>query len=88
MSNSSRIINYMVETILRDPSCDSIAMKMNRKISREEYETFKVDYVFEALKEIPYGKAFCDRFGIIDYGLYYSRDRDNSIKIIEKNYLE
>ena len=36
------------------------------KISRKEYEDFCKEYVFEQLKGIKFGDAFCDRFGVHD----------------------
>jgi lysine/ornithine N-monooxygenase len=36
------------------------------KISRKEYEDFCKEYVFEQLKGIKFGEAFCDRFGVDD----------------------
>ena len=41
-------------------------------ISREDYELWKKDYIWEALHGQRYGQSFCNRFGIKDNHLYYA----------------
>jgi hypothetical protein len=38
--------------------------KVHKTVSKEDYELFCKEYVFEQLKGISFGEAFCKRFGI------------------------
>ena len=42
-------------------------------ISLEDFELWKQDYTWDALHGIRYGQSFCNRFGIIDNILYYTK---------------
>jgi hypothetical protein len=78
----------MIETLLRDPMSAAHAKRLNRKITQEEYDLFNYEYPFDALRDVDYGKAFCKRFGIVDYNLFYSQDYQFSCKIIDTTYLQ
>ena len=39
------------------------------KVSRDEYEVFCKEYLFDNLREESFGRAFCKRFDITDYVL-------------------
>jgi hypothetical protein len=41
------------------------------RISREEFEQWKCEYVFDALRGVNYGVSFCNRFGVRDNLLEY-----------------
>jgi hypothetical protein len=43
----------------------------NVRISCEEFEQWKCEYMFDALRGIKYGKSFCNRFGVHDNLLEY-----------------
>ena len=40
--------------------------KQKVTITREEYEAFCKEYIFDKLKGKRFGRAFCERFGITD----------------------
>ena len=66
--------------------------KVDLRISREEYEAFKREYIVDALAGKRYGQAFCERF--ISPGLqsastlYYFKDMEVCERWIEDNYLD
>jgi len=37
-----------------------------KKISKQDYELFCKEFVFEKIKGVTFGKAFCERFGFND----------------------
>jgi hypothetical protein len=41
--------------------------KQKKTITRSEYELFCKEYVFEQIKGISFGQAFCKRFNIEDH---------------------
>lgn len=44
---------------MRDP--------ITTQINAEAYEKFCKEFVFDALREVYFGKAFCDKFEVHDY---------------------
>lgn len=41
-------------------------------VTKHEFEHWQQEYTFEALTYgTPYAQSFCNRFGIVDYLLYY-----------------
>lgn len=40
--------------------------KTKKTVSKDDYEIFCKEYVFDSLKEIKFGEAFCKRFDIHD----------------------
>lgn len=40
--------------------------KQKKTITLEAYELFKKEFVFEKLKGVSFGEAFCKKFGIVD----------------------
>lgn len=83
--NKLSAISSMSNTLL------DIMMKNNdskKYVSRSDYEEFKHHYLFEALRGVPYGKAFCDKFGIRDYILIFSVLGDQALEsYIEEIYV-
>jgi len=55
-----------------------------KTISKAEYNQFCKDYVFEKLKGVSFGKAFCDRFDI-DHFIISSLPNDSAKGYIEKH---
>jgi hypothetical protein len=56
--------------------------------TQEQYEQFKHQYVFDALKGLRYGEAFCQHFGIPNgTPLYYFQDFKLCEEWITNNYL-
>ena len=58
-------------------------------ISLEDFELWKQDYTWDALHGIRYGQSFCNRFGIIDNILYYTKfdSIEDCNNYIRKTYL-
>ena len=46
--------------------------RVQTAISAEDYESWKKDYIWEALHGMRYGQSFCNHFGITDNHLYYA----------------
>jgi hypothetical protein len=60
----------------------------NLKITKEEFELWQKDVIWDNLHGIRYGQSFCNRFGITDNLLYYtSWPIDQQDDYIWKNYL-
>lgn len=66
--------------------------KVDLRISREEYEAFKREYIIDALAGKRYGQAFCERFIGPEFQrastLYYFNDMKVCERWIEDNYLD
>lgn len=59
------------------------------KVSKEDYELWRRDFIWEALHGQRFGQSFCNRFGITDNHLYYNNGDINwADAYIRKNYLE
>jgi hypothetical protein len=56
-------------------------------ISKEEYDIFCKEYIFEKLKEIRFGTAFRKRFGVRDRVLSMFSDQTDAMKHIERYYI-
>jgi len=72
---------------------DSIMIcKVDLRISREEYEEFKREYIIDVLAGKRYGQAFCERFISSELqrasNLYYFKDIEVCERWIEENYLD
>jgi len=60
----------------------------NKTISKSDYELFRKEYVFDKLKGLNYGKAFCERFNIQDPVVSRLIDTDLAEELIESTYLK
>ena len=58
------------------------------EISKQEYEVFQKEYIFDQLKGLLYGKAFCERFGISDSVVSRLFDEDLAKELIEETYIK
>ena len=54
---------YMFDSMIHNLTVKSI----QQNVSWEEYELFCREFIFDKLRGIRFGKAFCDRFDIINY---------------------
>lgn len=69
---------------------DSLGPKIVDKVSREEFDEFEYQMVLYVLKDIPYGRAFCEHFGIPEMGhrvIWNLTDTDRARKWILDNYI-
>ncbi len=57
-------------------------------ISRQEYDVFDKEYIFEQLKGKRFGRAFCERFGITDPVVNCLVDEDIAREMINENYIQ
>ena len=57
------------------------------ELTEESFEQWDHRFIFEALKGLSYGQAFCNYFGITDNILFYERDRDRARQHIRKHYV-
>lgn len=56
-------------------------------ISKHDYEAFQKEYVFDKLKGYNYGKAFCNKFNVMDPVVERLIDNDIAKEIIEQTYI-
>lgn len=59
-----------------------------KQISKQEYELFRKEYIFDQLKGLRYGKAFCERFQIDDPVVSRLIDIDLAEELIEATYIK
>jgi hypothetical protein len=57
--------------------------KAKKTITREEYEYFKHEFVFDKLRGLTLGQAFCEKFEISDYMLSNIKSDEEAIFLIE-----
>lgn len=60
----------------------------SKTISKQDYEHFRKEYIFDQLKGSRYGEAFCERFQIDDPVVSRLIDTDLAIEMIEENYIK
>jgi hypothetical protein len=61
----------------------------NKLISKQEYEVFCKEYIFDQLKGKRFGQAFCERFDIVnDMVVKLLIDEDIAREMIEENYIK
>lgn len=59
------------------------------KITREEYDLFCKEYIFDKLKDKKFGEAFCERFGIEDNAISILQNESFTKELIESlDYIE
>ena len=56
-------------------------------ISHKEYLAWTAGFIFDGLRNMRYGQSFCNRFGITDNILYYSRSVSDADRYILENYV-
>jgi len=58
-----------------------------KTISADNYEQWKKQFTFDALKNQRYGQSFCNWFGITDNRIFYERDWTRCDRIIRREWL-
>lgn len=56
-------------------------------VSKQDYEVFCKEYIFDQLRGKRFGKAFCERFHINDTVVTCLFDEDIAREMIEENYI-
>jgi hypothetical protein len=56
-------------------------------ISEQEYNHWRQNYLFDALKSMRMGESFCQEFGIKDYILIYALDPAKADNYIREHYV-
>ena len=66
-----------------------LAEKNKKTVTQREYDEFKKEFVFEKLKGLTLGQAFCKKFHMADYMLSTMKD-DDEIEFLIKHlgYIE
>ena len=64
-------------------SMANLLSKAKKTVTPEQYEQFKKEFVFEKLKGLTLGQAFCEKFDIEDYMLSNLTD-DSEIDFLIK----
>ena len=59
-----------------------------KTISKIEYDAFQKEYIFDQLRDMKYGKSFCERFQINDPVVSRLIDEDLARELIEENYIK
>jgi len=58
-----------------------------KTVSPAQFDRWRQNYTFEALKGEKYGQSFCNTFSITDYILMYALEKDKCDKYIKKHYI-
>lgn len=58
------------------------------EISKQDYEVFCKEYIFDQLQGKRFGRAFCERFNIKDTVVKCLFDEDIAREMIEENYIQ
>lgn len=58
------------------------------QISKQEYEVFQREYIFDQIRGLKYGKAFCERFHVKDSVISRLIDEDLAKELIEETYIK
>ena len=66
---------------------DRSGMPTIDSISNEQYESWKQEFSWDALKGLRYGQSFCNSFGVNDNILFYTRDVNECDRYIKNTYL-
>jgi hypothetical protein len=65
------------------------ANNTTRSVTQQEYNTWRQEYTFLALRGQRFGQSFCNTFGVTDNHLYYNTGNVSwSEQYIKENYLE
>ncbi len=57
--------------------------KAKKTITKEQYDQFKNEFVFDKLRGLTLGQAFCEKFKINDYMLSNIKSDEEAIFLIE-----
>jgi hypothetical protein len=59
-----------------------------QQISKQEYEIFCKEYIFDQLQGKRFGMAFCERFNVNDTVVKCLFDEDIAREMITENYIQ
>lgn len=60
----------------------------NKTISQSQFNRFRNEFIFNAIRGDSFGMAFCKQFNILDYGLLHTATTDDAIShIIREKYV-
>jgi hypothetical protein len=58
------------------------------KITQEQFDQFKHGVLFDLIRDVPYGQAFCNKFGVdMDMVLWLNRNIEFCDDWIKNNYI-
>lgn len=80
---SSAVFQKIVDSL-----CIASLEPKYRTISWDEYYDFDKHYLLDAIRDIPYGVAFCKRFDIVDSVLFTVKDWDFCVNHIKMFYVK
>jgi len=71
---------------------DEILLARHGRTAQEEltestFRDWDHAFIFDAMRGLRYGQAFCNHFGITDNILYYERDRERARAYIKQHYV-
>jgi hypothetical protein len=58
------------------------------EISKQDYEVFCKEYIFDQHKGKKFGRAFCEKFKVKDAVIRYLVDEDIAREMIEETYIK
>ncbi len=58
------------------------------EISKQDYEVFCKEYIFDQLKGKKFGRAFCEKFKVKDAVIRCLVDEDIAREMIEETYIK
>ena len=64
------------------------ASKPKNKISRKDFDDFCHGYIFDKIRGLEFGRAFCEKFDIFDAMLFYNAVVSDKKSYIISNYIK
>ncbi len=73
-------------------SVDELILALHGRTARQTltpatYQQWDREFIFDAMRDLRYGQAFCNEFGITDNHLFYERDIERARERIRRHYL-
>lgn len=57
------------------------------RITQSEYQQWRREFCFDALKNMRYGQSFCNHFNITDYRIFYDSDVERCDQLIVRDWV-
>ena len=75
--------DFWMRLITESDWFDETKQKVKVTVTREDYENFCKEFIFNSLRDEPFGESFCKRFGINDTTISILKDETFTKQLIE-----
>ena len=77
----------MFSSMVKQLELQTLGKNTNFKISKKEFENFQKEYIFEQIKGIKMGQAFCNKYKVLNH-ILEMLSNDSAKDHIEKFYVK